>query len=184
MYVDRKDEATLRDVVTEEVLVPSVGVPQTGWLDCFPQGPGRMRLVSTPLWSSRPSTCEALVEHRQGRPETCGRSGKPTLVHLPRRSGARLGDGVSTVVWSLAESRVVDGGGELPGAGSAGDGHACFPCAPIRAINDDLVVASSEVVSWVSVLAAASSNTECELPWTCILELSCASDSEGGCCGG
>ena len=51
--VDRKDEATLRDVVTEEVLVPTVGAPQTGWLvDSFPQGPGRMRLVSTPLWSS------------------------------------------------------------------------------------------------------------------------------------
>ena len=30
--VDRKDEATLRDVVTEEVLVPAAGAPQTGWL--------------------------------------------------------------------------------------------------------------------------------------------------------
>ena len=32
----------------------------------------------------------------------------PTIVmHLPRRrSGARLGDGLSAVVWSLAESRV------------------------------------------------------------------------------
>ena len=57
--VDRKDEATLCDVVTEEVLVPAVGAPQTGWrVDRFPQGPGRMRLVSTPLWSLRPPACE------------------------------------------------------------------------------------------------------------------------------
>ena len=59
VYDDRKDEATLRDVVTEEKLVPAVGTPQTGWhVDRFPQGPGRMRLVSTPLWSLRPPTCE------------------------------------------------------------------------------------------------------------------------------
>ena len=57
--VDRKDEATLRDVVAEEVLVPAKGAPQTGWrVDRFPQGPGRMRLVSTPLWSLRPPMCE------------------------------------------------------------------------------------------------------------------------------
>ena len=56
---DSKDEATLRDVVTEEVLVSVVGAPQTGWrVDRFPQGPGRMRLVSTPLWSLRAPTCE------------------------------------------------------------------------------------------------------------------------------
>ena len=35
-----------------------------------------------------------------------------------------------------------DGGGELLEAGSAGDGHACLPCAPVRAINDDPVVTS------------------------------------------
>ena len=57
--VDRKDEATLRDVVTEEVLVPAVGAPQTGWrVDRFPQGPGTMRLVSAPPWSLRPPTYE------------------------------------------------------------------------------------------------------------------------------
>ena len=57
--VDRKDEVTLRDVVTEEVLAPAGGAPQTGWrVDGFPQGPGRMRFVSTPPWSSRPPTCE------------------------------------------------------------------------------------------------------------------------------
>ena len=57
--LDRKDEATLHDVVTEEVLVPAVGAPQTRWrVDRFPQGPGRMRLVSTPPWSLRPPSCE------------------------------------------------------------------------------------------------------------------------------
>ena len=56
---DRKDEATLRDVVAEEVLVPAVGAPQRGGVvACGVQGP------------------------------------------------------------------LVDGSGELPGAGSAGDGHA------------------------------------------------------------
>ena len=46
---DRKDEATLRDAVAEEVLAPAGGAPPTGWrVDRFPQGPGRMRLVSTP----------------------------------------------------------------------------------------------------------------------------------------
>ena len=50
---------TLCDVVTEEVLVPAKGAPLAGWhVDRFPQGPGRMRLVSTPLWSLRPPTCE------------------------------------------------------------------------------------------------------------------------------
>ena len=61
--VDRKDEAT-RDVVTGEVLVPAVGAPQTGWrVDRSPQGPGRVRLmiVSVPLWSLRPPTCEPEV---------------------------------------------------------------------------------------------------------------------------
>ena len=41
------------------MLVPARGAPPTGWrVDRFPQGPGRMRLVSTPLWSLRPPTCE------------------------------------------------------------------------------------------------------------------------------
>ena len=38
---------------------------------------------------------------------------------------------------------VVSGGGGLPGAGSAGDGHAYLPCAlAVRAINDDPAVSS------------------------------------------
>ena len=56
------------------------------------------------------------------------------LMHLPRRrSGARLGDGLSAVVWSPAESWL--GTGELPGSSSVGDGHACLPRAlAVRAI--------------------------------------------------
>ena len=49
----------LRDFVAEECWVPARGAPPTGWrVDRFPQGPGRTRLVSTPLWSLRPPTCE------------------------------------------------------------------------------------------------------------------------------
>ena len=56
---DRRDEATLRDAVAEEVLAPAGRAPQTRWrVDRFPQGPGRMRRVSTPPWSLRPPTCE------------------------------------------------------------------------------------------------------------------------------
>ena len=56
---DRKDEATLRDAVAEEVLVPAGRAPPTGWhVDRFPQGSGTVRLVSTPPWSLRPPTCE------------------------------------------------------------------------------------------------------------------------------
>ena len=55
-------------------------------------------------------------------------------MHLPRRrSGARLGDELSAVVWSLAES--------WPGVASyldrvpVSDGHACLPRAlAVRAI--------------------------------------------------
>ena len=70
---DGKDEATLRDAVAEEVLAPAGGAPPTGWrVDRFPQGSGRMRLVSTPTWSLRPPTCEPelwLIIDRQAHPE-------------------------------------------------------------------------------------------------------------------
>ena len=56
---DMMDEATLRGAVAEEVLAPAGRAPRTGWrVDRFPQGPGRMRLVSTPPWSLRPPKCE------------------------------------------------------------------------------------------------------------------------------
>ena len=91
--VDRKNEATLRDVVTEELLVPARGAPQTGWcVDRFPQGPGKMRLVSTPPWSLRPPTCE---------PELWLIIGKAAQREMRKKwqAGARLGDGLSAVEW-------------------------------------------------------------------------------------
>ena len=46
------------------------------------------------------------------------------------------------VVACGVQGPLVDGGGELPEAGSAGDGHACSLCAPVRAIHNDPVVKS------------------------------------------
>ena len=55
---DGKDETTLRGVVAEEVVIPVVGAPTTGCVfDRFPQSSGRMRFVSTPLWSLRYPMC-------------------------------------------------------------------------------------------------------------------------------
>ena len=93
------------------------------------------------------------------------------------------------VVACGVQGPLVDGGGELPGAGSAGDGHACLPCAPVRAINDDPVVTSE------GGLLAQRARRRCD---TCVetlvqqaraqimmgthghafLELCCSSDSE------
>ena len=57
-YADGKGELTLHDAVAEEVLVPAVEAPPTGWrVGRFPQGLGRMCLVNTPLWSLRPPMC-------------------------------------------------------------------------------------------------------------------------------
>ena len=92
---DRKDEATLRDFVAEEVLVPARerALP-TGWrVDRFPQDPGRMRLVSTPPWSLRPPTCEPELWLIIGKPAQREMRAKwqPTiLMHLPRKWCGRL----------------------------------------------------------------------------------------------
>ena len=69
MDADGKNEASLRKVVIEEVLVPVVGAPTTGSVfDRFPQSSGMTRLVSTPLRSLRAFYVSALDDHRQGRP--------------------------------------------------------------------------------------------------------------------
>ena len=58
MDADGKNEASLRKVAIDEVLVPEVGVPQSDWFfDRFRQSSGRRRLVSTPLWSVRSPMC-------------------------------------------------------------------------------------------------------------------------------
>ena len=144
VYDDGKDEATLCDVVTEEVLVPAKGAPLTGWhVDRFPQGPGRMRLVSTPLWSLRPPTCEpelwliiGKAAQREMRVKWQADDPDAFAAQEERCSSWRRAKRGGVVACGV-QGPLVDGGGELPGAGSAGDGHACLPCAPVRAINDD-----------------------------------------------
>ena len=183
---DRKHEATLHDVVTEEVLVSAVGAPQTGWrVDRFPQGPGRMRLVSTPLWSLRAPTCEpellliiGKAAQRDVRAKWRADDHDEFVAQVERRSSWRRAKRGGVVACGV-QGPLEDGGGELPGAGSAGDGHACLPCAPVRAINDDPVVTSE------GGLLAQRARRRCD---TCVetlvthghafLELCCFSDSE------
>ena len=148
VYDDRKDEATLGDVMTEEVLVPAKGALLTGWrVDRFPQRPGRMRLVGTPLLSLRLPTCEPellliigkVAQRDEGeryaddRDAFAAQEGRRSSWRRAKRGG---------LVACGVQGHLVDGGDELPGAGSAGDGHACLPCAPVRAINDEPVVMS------------------------------------------
>ena len=133
----------------EGVLVPAMGTPQTGWhVDRFLEGPGRMRLVSTPLWSLRPPTCE---------PEVWSTIGNAAQIEMRAKWQADDRDAFAAqeerrpswrrarrggVVACGVQGPLVDGGGEPPGAGSAGDGHAYLPCAPDRAIYGDPVVTS------------------------------------------
>ena len=143
---DRKDEATLRDAVAEEVLAPAGRAPPTGWrVDRFPQGSGRMRLVSTPPWSLRPLTCE---------PELWLIIGKPAQREMRAKWQADDPDAFAAQEercssWRRAKRGgavacgVVAGRGELPGSSSVGDGHACLPRAlAVRAMHDDPVVTS------------------------------------------
>ena len=119
-------------VVTEEVLVSVVGAPQTWWrVDRFPQGPGRMRLVSTPLWSLRAPTCEpelwliiGKAAQRVVRAKWRADDLDAFVARVERRSSWRRATRGGVVACGV-QGPLVDGGGELPGAGSAGDGHAC-----------------------------------------------------------
>ena len=140
---------TLCDVVSEEVLVPAKGALLTGWrVDRFPQGPGRMRLVSAPLWSLRPPTCEpelwliiGKAAQRALRAEWQADDPDAFAAQEERRSSWRRAKRDHMVPCGV-QGPLVGGGGELLGAGSAGDGHACLLCAPVRAINDDPAVSS------------------------------------------
>ena len=196
---DKKDEATLRDVVAEEVLVSTGEEPQTGWrVDRFPQGPGRMRLVNTPLWSSRPPTCEpelwlifGMVAERDVRAKWQADDPDAFAAQEERRSSWRRAKRGGVVACGV-QGPLVDGGGELPGAGSAGDGHACLPCAPVRAINDDPVVTSEGGLlaqrarrrcdSCVETLVqqARTPITSSTL-WTCVLGVVLCFGFRGGC---
>ena len=190
--VDRKDEATLCDVMTEEVLVPVKGAPQTGWrVDRFPQGPGRMRLVSTPPWSLRPPTCDPelwLIIGKAAQSEMRANwqadDRDAFAAQEERRSSWRRAKRGCVVACG-----VVAGSGELPGSSSAGDGHACLPCAPVRAIHDDPVVTSEGGLSAQrgrrrcdtcveTLVQQARTPTMSSTHGHAFLELCCASDSE------
>ena len=190
---DRKDEAVLRDAVAEEVLAPAGGAPPTGWrVDRFPQGPGRMRLVSTPPWSLRPPTCEPELwlvigkpAQRAMRAEWQADDPDAFAAQEERRSSWRRAKRGGVVACG-----VVAGSGELPGSSSVSDGHACVPRAlAVRAINDDPAVSSDgglaaqrtrrRCVACVETLvqqarALIMSGTHGHV----FLELCCASDSE------
>ena len=126
MDADGKNEASLRKVAIDEVLVR--------------QSSGRRRLVSIPLRSLRPFMCPlwmtigkaALSETR-----VMWYADDAYAAQEERRSYLRRANRGGVV-----DSGVVAGSGELPGSSSVGDGHACLPCAPVRAINDDRVVLS------------------------------------------
>ena len=143
---DRKNEATLRDAVAEEVSVPTVGASQTGSrVNRFPQGPGRMRLVSTPLWSLRPPTCEPELWVIIGKPAQRVMRAKwhaddpdAFAAQEERRSSWRRAERGGVVACG-----VVAGRSELPGSTSVRDGHACLPRAlAVRAIHGDPAVSS------------------------------------------
>ena len=127
----RKDEATLRDVVAEEVLAPAGRAPLTGWrVDRFPQGLGRMRLVSTPPWSLRPPTCEpelwmiiGKAAQREMRAKWHADDPDAFAAQEERCSSWRRAKRGGVVACGV-QGPLVDGSGELLGAGSAGDGHA------------------------------------------------------------
>ena len=189
---DGKDEATLHDVVTEEMLVPTVGAPRTGWrVDRFPQGPGRMRLVSTPPWSSRPPTCEpelwliiGKAAQREMRAKWQADDPDALAAQEERRSSWRRAKGGGVVACG-----VVAGRGELPGSSSAGDGHACLSRAlAVRAIHDDPAVTSDggllaqrarrRDASVETLVQQARTPIMSGIHGHVFLELRCASDSE------
>ena len=190
---DRKDEVTLRDVVTEEMFVPTVGALPTGWrVDRSPQGPGRMRLVSSPLWSLRPPTCEpelwmiiGKAAQREMRAKWRADDPDAFAVQEERRSSWRRAKRGGVVACG-----VVAGRGEQPGSSSVGDGHACLPRAlAVRAIHDDPAVSSDggllaqrarrRCVACVDTLVQqARTPIMSGIHGRVFLELCCASDSE------
>ena len=193
VYDDRKDEAVLRDAVTEEVLAPVGGALLTGWrVDRFPQGPGRMRLVSTPPWSLRPPTREPELwlvigkpAQRAMRAEWQADDPDAFAAQEERRSSWRRANRGGVVACG-----VVAGSGELPGSSSVSDGHACVPRAlVVRAINDDPAVSSDGglaaqrsrrrcVACVETLLQQARALIKTGTHGHVFLELCCASDSE------
>ena len=108
-----------------------------------------MRLVSTPLWSLRPPTCESELwliigkaAHREMWAKWQANDPDAFAAQEERRSSWRRAKRGGVVACGV-QGPSVDGSGELPGAGPAGDGHARLPCAlAARAIHDDPAVSS------------------------------------------
>ena len=95
---------------------------------------GRMRLVSTPLWSLRPPLIFGKAALRVMRATWHANDRDAFAAQEERRSSWRRAKRGGVVACGVC----VSGGGEPPGAGSAGDGHACLPRAfAVRAIHDD-----------------------------------------------
>ena len=114
-------------------------------VDRFPQGLGRMRLVSTPPWSLTPPTCEPelwLIIGKAAQTEMRVKWHADDLDALAAREEWRSS-------WRQAKRGgmvpcgFVAGRGELPGSSSVSDGHTCLPRAlAVRAIHDDPAVSS------------------------------------------
>ena len=105
-----------------------------------------------------------------------------------RRSSWRRAERGGVVACGV-QGPLVHGSGELLGAGSAGDGHACLPCAlAVRAINDDPVVSSDggllaqrarrREVCVETLEQQARTPIMSSTHGHAFLELCCASDSE------
>ena len=194
VYDDRKDEATLCDVMSEEVLAPAGRAPPTGWrVDRFPQGPGRVRRVSTPLWILRPPTCEpelwliiGKAAQREMRAKWQADDPDAFAAQEERRSSWRGAERGGVVA---LRSRGREGASYLDRVPLA-IGHACLPRAlAVRAIHDDPAVSSDggllaqrarrRCVACVETLvqqarALLMSGTHGRV----FLDLCCASDSE------
>ena len=109
---DRKHEATLRDVVAEEVLVPTVGASMTGWrVDRFRGARPELQLIIG----------KAAQSEMRAKWQADDRDA--FAAQEERRSSWRRAN-TGGVVACGVQGPLVDGGGELPGADFAGDGHA------------------------------------------------------------
>ena len=111
---------------------------QTGWrVDRFQQGPGRMRLVSTPPWSLRPPTCEPelwLIIGKAAQREMRAKWQADDLDALAaqeeRRSSWRRAKRGGVVACG-----VVAGRGELPGSSSCWRWTRLFTVSPCSSSN-------------------------------------------------
>ena len=111
-------------LLQEEHLRPGV--------DRFPQGPGRMRRVSTPPWSLSLLRAELWLiigkpAQRTMRAEWQADDPDAFAAQEERRSSWRRAKRGGVVACG-----VVVGSGELPGSSSVSDAHACLPRAPVR----------------------------------------------------